>query len=156
MITEKPVFDYLADLAQKSDDPRTKIAGAIQLLGDHWYFAYNNSIIFGVDLSTEEKYTYIEHVERQLIYNCAKVGASTQGATMYLLFEPCVECARAIALSGVSKIVVCDAVRQHVPERWKESLQKAKEILKQRGVKIEYDPVLVGKTIWFNNEEVNI
>jgi len=53
------------------------------------------------------KYQYVEHAERQAIYNAAFLGVSLRGATAYLSWEPrvCVSCARAVIQSGVAELV---------------------------------------------------
>jgi len=48
------------------------------------------------------KYLYAEHAERNAIYNAAR---SLIGCTMYIMWFPCADCARAIIQSGIRKIV---------------------------------------------------
>ena len=56
-------------------------------------------------LKRPDKYNYIEHAERNAIYNAAKQGKSTYGATMYCPWFACTDCARAIIQSGIKKVV---------------------------------------------------
>ena len=51
-----------------------------------------------------EKYDWIEHAERNAIYAAAREGRKLMGATMYLNKFPCVECARAIAQTGITEL----------------------------------------------------
>jgi dCMP deaminase len=81
-----------------------------------------------------KKYLYIEHAERNAIYEACRRGTSLAGSTVYLPWFPCVECARALALVGVS-CMVC------VEPDWKEERHNfldAKAILEEAGVRIRY------------------
>jgi dCMP deaminase len=81
-----------------------------------------------------KKYLYIEHAERNAIYDACRRGVSLKGSTVYLPWFPCVECARALALVGVS-IMFC------VEPDWKEeryNFLDAKAILEEAGVWIHY------------------
>jgi dCMP deaminase len=53
------------------------------------------------------KYEWTEHAERNAVFNAARLGIATNGATAYLNWEPypCVECMRALAQSGIIRIV---------------------------------------------------
>jgi dCMP deaminase len=54
-----------------------------------------------------EKYEWVEHAERNAIYNAARSGVRTKGATMYLNYavECCAGCTRAIIQSGIRRVV---------------------------------------------------
>ena len=52
-----------------------------------------------------DKYQYMQHAERNLIYNCAYEGIRTKGTTIYSTLSPCLECVRACFQAGVSKII---------------------------------------------------
>lgn len=53
------------------------------------------------------KYEYVEHAERNAIYNAARTGVRTAGATMYLNYavECCADCTRAIIQAGIRRVV---------------------------------------------------
>lgn len=51
-----------------------------------------------------EKYDYIEHAERNVIYAAARNGTPLTGMHMYIEWFPCVECARAIVQSGIARL----------------------------------------------------
>jgi len=81
-----------------------------------------------------KKYLYIEHAERNAIYDACRRGVSLKGSTVYLPWFPCVECARALALVGI-KNMVC------VEPNWNEeryNFLDAKAILEESGVRIKY------------------
>lgn len=52
-----------------------------------------------------DKYKWTEHAERNAIYNACSKGISLLNTTMYLLWYPCADCARAIVQCGVAGIV---------------------------------------------------
>ena len=56
-----------------------------------------------------EKFFWFEHGERNALYNAARVGASVEGATLYVNRFPCADCSRAIIQSGI-KILVCPPI----------------------------------------------
>lgn len=62
-----------------------------------------------------EKYYWMEHAERNAIYNAARVGVPLVGCAMYLNWYPCMDCARAIIQAGIVRLV-CDKAR--TMERW--------------------------------------
>ena len=47
---------------------------------------------------------HVEHAERALIYSCANSGISLRGATLFTTHSPCINCARAILLSGITDV----------------------------------------------------
>ncbi len=53
-----------------------------------------------------EKFFWMEHAERNAIYNAARFGAILADCTIYINRFPCADCARAIIQSGI-KAVKC-------------------------------------------------
>ncbi len=53
------------------------------------------------------KYEWVEHAERNAIYNAARVGVSLKGCTAYLNWEPrpCVECCKGFIQAGIINVV---------------------------------------------------
>ncbi len=45
------------------------------------------------------------HAEQNAIIQAAKIGVSTEGATLYVTLQPCVICAKMIINSGINTIV---------------------------------------------------
>lgn len=74
------------------------------------------------------KYKYMEHAERNAIYNAARFGASTEGCTLYCKWPPCSDCARAIVQAGITKLVLAHGI-DSIPERWHEDMLIAADIL---------------------------
>lgn len=79
------------------------------------------------------KYKWIEHAERNAIYNAALVGAALEGCTLYCEWPPCTDCARAIIQCGIVEVVVRSKV---VPDRWKEDIAISFEMLAEAGVRL--------------------
>jgi dCMP deaminase len=54
-----------------------------------------------------QKYLWVEHAERNAIYNAANEGLSTRGCCLYLNWTPhvCADCARAIIQAGIVRVV---------------------------------------------------
>jgi|688.fasta_scaffold06574_4 dCMP deaminase len=53
-----------------------------------------------------EKYYWIEHAERNAIYNAARMGVSLLDCDMYVSHFPCVDCGRGIIQSGIKRVIV--------------------------------------------------
>jgi dCMP deaminase len=51
------------------------------------------------------KYRWIEHAERNAIYEAASEGRATKGGTMYLPWYPCSDCARGIIQCKLAELV---------------------------------------------------
>lgn len=73
-----------------------------------------------------EKYFWVEHAERNAIYQAAKYGISIKGCTMYITMFPCSDCARAIIQSGIKDIVT---PYYGDDQRWLKSSKIAEEML---------------------------
>jgi dCMP deaminase len=82
------------------------------------------------------KYQYTEHSERNAIYNAARSGVSTIGCTMYVMWQPCADCARGIIQSGIDRIVCTKP--DDTDERWGPSFKIGQELLEECGVQITY------------------
>lgn len=83
-----------------------------------------------------EKYSWMEHAERNAIYNAARAGVSLRQCTMYTNGLPCVECARAIIQSGIW-VVVTDKAWADADDRpeWRESHARTERMFEEAGVK---------------------
>lgn len=91
-------------------------------------------------LERPEKYKWIEHAERNAIYNAARCGIPLRGCTMYISQYPCTDCARAIIQSGICELVVSTADEYFIKDRWSEDMDKAIEMLKEAGVTVRSYP----------------
>lgn len=80
------------------------------------------------------KYAFTEHAERDVIYMAAKCGLATDGLVMVCPWACCGDCARAIVLAGITKVVAHKQAHDMSPERWQGPIEEGKEILAAQGV----------------------
>ena len=53
-----------------------------------------------------EKYYWVEHAERNAIYNAARNGTSIDNCIIFASHFPCIDCARGIVNSGIIRVIV--------------------------------------------------
>jgi dCMP deaminase len=143
---DKKYLRLALHIAGWSKDPSTKVGAVI--VGD------TNEVISlgfngpprGVEDDVPErwerplKYQFCEHSERNAVFNAARSGVSTMGATMYMTsfpakFGPCDNCCRAIIQAGICRVVT-EPPRGDI-ERWKESFKVGQEMLDEAGVEVD-------------------
>lgn len=152
-------------VAQGSPDPSTQngalLVGAGWTLEDYGDVLASgcNTFTTGVSATPERlerplKYSYIEHAERNCIYDAANRGVAVNGLTMICPWAACMECARAIVQAGVRRLVRHKNCADQIhaggppPERWLESIRLADGILLDGGVEIvDYEGFLDGPSI---------
>ena len=59
----------------------------------------------GIQSGTRHELCYAIHAEQNAIIQAAKVGVSTEGATIYITLQPCVICAKMLVNAGITRIV---------------------------------------------------
>jgi dCMP deaminase len=100
---------------QDSPDPRTQIGCLIVAPDGTIRCTACNDYPRGISRASEDraeaplKYLWLEHAERNAIYQAARAGLSTDGCTMFVELTPCVECSRAIIQAGIVQLVVNEA-----------------------------------------------
>ena len=82
------------------------------------------------------KLATIIHAEKNAIFNAAKNGSSSEGATAYVTWPPCSQCASALIQAGVEKVICPDP--KNGPDRWVSNFLLANELLYEAGVKVLY------------------
>jgi len=85
------------------------------------------------------KYEWVEHAERNAIYNAAGAGVRLKGATMYFNYSVdkiCNDCAKAIIQSRIARVV---GVNRAWPGKGKyaEGQDEGRHMLKEAGVVME-------------------
>lgn len=104
------------------------------------------------------KYDYIEHAERAVIYRCALKGLTTLNTHMYCPFLACPDCARAVVMAGISRVVGHKTIWDRIPDRWRERCNLGVEILETSGVEVMlYDGKVLNDgefKIRFNGEDL--
>lgn len=79
------------------------------------------------------KYFYMEHAERNAIYNAALTGTKLENSMLYVPWHPCADCARGIIQSGIWCVVIGTEV---IPERWTESCAAASIMFEEARVTV--------------------
>lgn len=74
------------------------------------------------------KLKHIEHAERAAIYRAGVMGGTEDGI-LVCPWAACFDCARAIVLSKVSKLIVHQQRMDHTPARWQAEVNAALERL---------------------------
>lgn len=145
-------------VAKSSPDPSTQTGAVLVRYDDIIVAEAYNTTPLRVRVSEERlarplKYSFIEHAERAVIYKAAKYGVSTGGATMYVPWFACCDCARAIIGAGIDKVVGHEKMMNGTPEHWMESINLALGMLRESGVELEwFDGDVGGDEILFNGQ----
>lgn len=128
----------------KSKDKNTQIGVVIVGEDNEIISTGYNSFPRGIDDALDyrqerpEKYYWFEHAERNAIFNAARIGVSTKGATMYLSCGiPCSDCARAIINSGITEIV-CEENDVTKSSHWLDHQKRSLIMFKETNVKIRF------------------
>lgn len=105
-------------------------------------------------LERPDKYSYIEHAERNAIYEAARMGTSLYGATMYANWAACADCARAIIQAGIKRVVTLKSYRDNPSDRW--DLSVPDEMLAEAGVRLDVIDHTCGVQLLFNGKLVRV
>jgi len=161
----KEILKIAYELAEKSPDPSTQ-NGAI-LVREAGISGYEimsrgyNHFPEGVKYLSERwerpiKYSFIEHAERDSIFQAAKMGISTQGLIMVCSWSACDNCARAIIGSGIKRLVRHKQASDRSPENWKQNIVIADMMLREAGIEIiDYDGIIGGLSIRHSGQTWN-
>lgn len=90
------------------------------------------------------KYQWVEHAERNAIFDAARRGVPTQGLTLYCPWFACADCARAIVQAGIKEVVGLELGDDPVSLRWKASCDVGDTILREGGVTVRRLAVKIG------------
>jgi dCMP deaminase len=77
---------------------------------------------------------WMEHAERNAIFNAAKHGRALAGATIATTFFPCIDCARAIVQSGIVRVVSPEPALDDAV--WGASFPRSRTIMEEGGVEL--------------------
>jgi dCMP deaminase len=142
-------FSMLEMIASKSKDPTTKVGCIVVGPNNEIRTTGFNSFPRGLNddvperLERPEKYKWIEHAERNAIYNAARMGTGLDGCIIYITALPCVDCCRAIIQSGIKEIVIDTRGKTMSTmitewERWKESMINSYIMCRECNVTIRF------------------
>lgn len=130
----------------KSKDTSTKVGCVIVGPGNEIRTTGFNGFPRGVDetkanrFERPAKYMWTEHSERNAIYNAARMGVSLDGCRIYLAWIPCCDCARGLIQAGIKEVIIdgrdFEANDKYWNERWKDSMDVSRDMLKEAGVKL--------------------
>ena len=135
-----------------SQDPSTQLAALLKDDSNGIIAMECNNIPYQVKHTEERwkrpnKYNYVEHAERNVLYKAAKVGMATLGSTMYCPWFSCSDCARAIIQCGIKRVIGHKEYFDKTPDRWNESCNIGIEMLKEAGVHcVVWSGVVGGRT----------
>lgn len=110
-----------------------------------------NSLPRGIELDPErtrisrengEKYIWMEHAERNAIYNAARRGTTLKGCKLYVPWMPCSDCTRAIIQTGIKEVIVHkngqDFYDKHTSGKWDEAYAKTKAMFAETGTTLRF------------------
>lgn len=140
-------------IASWSKDKSTKVGAVIVGADKEIISTGYNGMCRGINDDVPErherptKYMWFEHGERNAIYNAARLGVSTKGATIYVTSTPakfpcCADCARAIIQSGIVRVVQEPIL--DVPNRWSESTDASLQMFTEAGIILDTVSLDVG------------
>jgi dCMP deaminase len=131
-------------VARKSKDQSVQV-GVVIVGPDHEVRSSGyNGFCRGIDESDPKrwerpiKYQWVEHAERNAIYNAARIGVSTRGCIAYMESPPCTDCGRALIQAGIKEIVVTTQNPFRDRKYWRDSIQFAIDMLEEAGVKVTW------------------
>ncbi len=154
------------EIARKSKDPRTKI-GAVLVKKGHSPLRGFNGIPKGVAdlpdrMERPEKYHWMEHAERNVLYMAAKFGISTEGGVLFTQGMPCVDCARGIVNSSISEVVLHKQWEDNsrkistIERPWAEHYWRSSSMFIEAGIKIRIIDIVLGKKGYLDGKEFDV
>lgn len=138
-------------VGMRSKDPQTHV-GSIIVDSDNVLVSTGyNSLPRGIETDPEgkrlsredgEKYFWVEHAERNAIYNAARRGTVLKGCKLYVPWTPCTDCARAIIQTGISEVIIHqngqDFYDANTNGKWIESYKKTESMFRESGVNVRF------------------
>lgn len=99
-----------AECATDSPDAQTKVGAVLLSERGRQIASGFNGFLRGahdhlLPKSRPGKYVYMQHAERNLLYNCLDESISTRNTTVICTLSPCAECLRACYQAGVTCII---------------------------------------------------
>jgi len=128
-------------VAMRSKDESTHIGAVIvndlnivRSVGYNSFVRGINDAVPGRQLRPE-KYFWMEHGERNAIYNAE---FSVRGCRMYTNGVPCMDCSRGIVQAGIKEVIVDYEWDSDNAELWQEHAAKTLEMFKEARVEVRF------------------
>lgn len=97
----------------------------------------------------------IVHAEQDAILAAARFGEATARATLFCVWAPCCQCAKAIIESGVTRLVTHKSMMDRTYPKYVEEVQAGLDMLKSRGIEhINWDGKIGDGVLNLMNGEV--
>jgi dCMP deaminase len=136
-------LDICKAVGARSKDPNTQLGCVIVGPAHEIRSTGYNSLPRGIRddlrerLERPAKYLWMEHAERNAIYNAARAGTATEHCTIYVEIMPCMDCARAIVQAGIAQVVISAArMAEYSSEYYDQHFGMVEVLFQEAGVKI--------------------
>lgn len=131
----------LAFSAARHSPNRVRQVGAAILCDDGAPIAACNTFPEGVtDLDWRHegdgRFVWMEHAERNAIFTAARTGRALSGGRIASTLFPCIDCARAIVISGIRTLVTFPPPLEDPV--WGASFPRSRIILEEGGVELVF------------------
>jgi dCMP deaminase len=142
-------IDALMELAEraasKSPNKIRQVGAVIMLCDGGGPIAACNTFPKGIaDLDWRHdgdgRFVWMEHAERNAIFDAARRGRALAGATIASTFFPCIDCARAIVQTGIARLVSPEPALDDAV--WGASFVRSRIILEEGGVELVLQPLV--------------
>jgi dCMP deaminase len=142
-------LDICKVVAARSKDPNTQIGCVIAGPAHEIRSTGYNSLPRGIRddvperLERPTKYLWMEHAERNAIYNAARCGTPLEGCTLYVEIMPCMDCGRAIVQAGIREVIVSGArMSQYSSDYYDEHFRNVEVLFQEAGVTVRRVPAI--------------
>jgi dCMP deaminase len=134
-------------VAARSKDPNTQlgcvIAGPAHEIRSTGYNSLPRGIRDDVPerLERPTKYLWMEHAERNAIYNAARCGTPLEGCTLYVEIMPCMDCGRALVQAGIREVVISsERMKEYSSEYYNEHFRMVEVLFEEARINIQRVP----------------
>ena len=134
-------------VAARSKDPHTQlgcvIAGPAHEIRSTGYNSLPRGIRDDVPerLERPTKYLWMEHAERNAIYNAARCGTPLEGCTLYVEIMPCMDCGRALVQAGIREVVISsERMKEYSSEYYNEHFRMVEVLFEEAGIRVQRVP----------------
>jgi len=134
-------------VAARSKDPHTQlgcvIAGPAHEIRSTGYNSLPRGIRDDVPerLQRPTKYLWMEHAERNAIYNAARCGTPLEGCTLYVEIMPCMDCGRALVQAGIREVVISsERMKEYSSEYYNEHFRMVEVLFEEAGIRVQRVP----------------